>query len=168
MTKTLFSFTVETPLGSMQALSDDTHLFLLEFVDQKGLAKKIDRIAQKAGALVKTGEPKNKKVLEKELKAYFEGTLKTFTIPLLALGTPFQERVWKELKKILHGETRAYAQVASAIGKPTAFRAVAGANSKNPLSILIPCHRVINTDGKMGGYSGGLSRKKWLLDHEKK
>jgi AraC family transcriptional regulator of adaptative response/methylated-DNA-[protein]-cysteine methyltransferase len=166
MKETLFSSMLETPLGPMQALSIDRGLFLLEFADRKGLEEKIDLLAKKENALIQKGKSKAMGVFEKELRAYFEGTLQNFTTPLLALGSPFQKQVWEELKKIPYGETRSYGQVAHAVGVPKAFRAVAGATSRNPLSILIPCHRVILSDGKMGGYSGGLSRKKWLLEHE--
>ena len=97
---------------------------------------------------------------------YFAGQLKAFTTPLAPTGTPFQKRVWEELQKIPHGETRSYAAIAAAIGRPTAFRAVAQANGANRIAIVIPCHRVINTSGALGGYSSGVERKQWLLQQE--
>ncbi len=84
------------------------------------------------------------------------------------MGSPFQKQVWKALQQIPHGQTCSYADLAAAIGKPTACRAVANANGANQLAIVIPCHRVINSDGKLGGYGGGVSKKQWLIDHEKK
>ena len=86
---------------------------------------------------------------------------------MFLLGSPFQKQVWEELKKIPSGETRAYLAIAKAVGRPTACRAVANANGANQLAIIIPCHRVINTNGELGGYGGGIARKQWLLDLEK-
>ena len=106
--------------------------------------------------------------IESELKAYFEGTLKKFTTPLFLLGSSFQQRVWKELLKIPYGTTRSYAAQAASMGEPKAIRAVANANGANQLAIVIPCHRIINTNGALGGYGGGIARKEWLLKHEAK
>ena len=100
-------------------------------------------------------------------RAYFEGKRQDFKTPLFLLGSPFQKRVWEELMKISPGKTRSYAEIAMAIGKPTAYRAVANANGANQLAIVIPCHRVINSNGELGGYGGGIARKKWLIDLEK-
>ena len=83
------------------------------------------------------------------------------------MGSPFQKIVWEELMRITFGETRSYGDQAAAMGKPTAYRAVANANGANQLAIIIPCHRIINTNGELGGYGGGISRKKWLINHEK-
>lgn len=101
-----------------------------------------------------------------ELTAYFEGRLKTFTTPLAPQGTPFQQRVWAELRKIPFGERRAYRDLANAIGRPSATRAVGAANGQNPIGILQPCHRVLGADGSLTGFAGGLAAKRWLLDHE--
>jgi AraC family transcriptional regulator of adaptative response/methylated-DNA-[protein]-cysteine methyltransferase len=106
--------------------------------------------------------------IELELKNYFEGKLKIFTTPLFLLGSPFQQRVWKELLKIPYGTTRSYAAQATSMGEPKAIRAVANANGANQLAIVIPCHRIINTNGALGGYGGGIARKEWLLQHEVK
>ena len=107
------------------------------------------------------------RTIERELSEYFEGVRQEFQTPLFFLGSPFQKRVWEELRKIPSGETRSYLDIATLIGKPTAFRAVANANGANQLAIVIPCHRVINTNGELGGYGGGIARKKWLIDLEK-
>jgi O-6-methylguanine DNA methyltransferase len=103
-----------------------------------------------------------------ELGEYFAGTRKSFTVPVVMTGTVFQKQVWNELLNIPFGETRSYMEQASAIGKPGAIRAVARANGSNPVSVIIPCHRVIGSDGKLTGYGGGLWRKRWLLEHERK
>jgi len=103
-----------------------------------------------------------------QLRLYLKGKLKTFDVPLdFFTGTPFQKQVWKKLSSIPYGETRSYAWLARSIKRPNAHRAVGNANGKNPLSILLPCHRVIQTNGDLGGYSGGLHIKRYLLDLEK-
>ena len=107
------------------------------------------------------------KSIEKELKQYFSSKLLEFKTPVHLIGSEFQKSVWQALQKIQIGKTCSYADQAKAIGKPTAFRAVANANGMNPLGIIIPCHRVINTNGELGGYGGGLARKEWLLKHER-
>lgn len=104
--------------------------------------------------------------IEKELKKYFSGKLREFTTPLFLLGSSFQKQVWEELQKIPPSETRSYSDIASVIGNPSACRAVAQANGANQLAIVIPCHRVINSSEELGGYGGGIIRKKWLINHE--
>ena len=106
------------------------------------------------------------KEAEKQLQAYFEGKLREFDLPLRAEGTPFQQRVWLALRDIPYGKTASYLDIARAIGNPKAVRAVGLANGKNPLTIVVPCHRVIGSNGKLVGYGGGLWRKEWLLKHE--
>lgn len=101
-----------------------------------------------------------------QLKEYFEGKRKKFDVKLNLLGTPFQKKVWKALMDIGYGKTLSYKDLAVKIGKPTAFRAVGNANAQNPVPIIIPCHRVIKADGKLGGYGGGLTLKKQLIEHE--
>ncbi|MCS7019840.1 MAG: methylated-DNA--[protein]-cysteine S-methyltransferase [Cytophagales bacterium] len=102
----------------------------------------------------------------KQLTEYFEGTRKNFDLPLHLQGTPFQQRVWQELCQIPFGQTISYAELARRIQQPDAVRAVAAANGRNPVWIVVPCHRVIGTDGSLIGYAGGLWRKEWLLNHE--
>jgi len=102
------------------------------------------------------------------LRRYFEGDFEAFEgVGVDTAGTPFQERVWSRLRKIPPGHTVSYAELARSIGRPSAVRAVAGANGRNPVSLVIPCHRVIASDGGLGGYGGGLDRKRWLLAHER-
>lgn len=101
-----------------------------------------------------------------QLREYFEGNRKEFTLKLSPKGTDFQKRVWEELRKIPYGKTVNYLQIAKRLGDPKVIRAAASANGKNPISIIIPCHRVIGSDGSLTGYAGGLHRKEWLLEHE--
>jgi methylated-DNA-[protein]-cysteine S-methyltransferase len=101
-----------------------------------------------------------------ELEEYFARERTTFTVPIAPAGTTFQQRVWTELRTIPYGETRSYSQLAEAIGKQSAMRAVGAANGRNPISIIVPCHRVIGRDGTLVGYGGGLERKKFLLNLE--
>jgi len=143
---------ITTPLGQMIATADEQAITLLDF----------------GNTSVQNSDHPLLLRLEKELHEYFAGRLKTFTLPLSPHGTPFQKQVWKTLLAIPYGETISYAQEAEQFGNPKATRAVANANGKNPISILIPCHRVIGSDGGLGGYSGGLWRKEFLLELEKK
>ena len=101
-----------------------------------------------------------------ELSAYFAGTLRAFTVPLLFHGTPFQQQVWQQLLTVPYGETTSYQSIANVLGNPKAVRAVCAANGQNPISIIAPCHRIIGSDGTLTGYGGGLWRKEWLLRHE--
>lgn len=117
---------------------------------------------------IEEGENRHFRILIEQLKEYFEGTRKVFSVPLVTPGTDFQQAVWKELMKIPYGTTRSYLEQSVALGKPDSIRAVANANGMNRISIIIPCHRVIGSDGHLTGYGGGLKRKKWLLDHEKR
>lgn len=157
---------LKTPLGLMTAIADDESLYLLEFVDCRGLEREIERITQTTNLPIIFGSTPILNLIKKELKLYFECGLKEFKTPIKCLGTSFQKLVWIELQKIPYGQTRSYLNIAQAVGKPTACRAAAGANGANQLAIIIPCHRVINSNGKLGGYAGGVARKKWLLNHE--
>lgn len=159
---------VDTPLGPMLAIADEKALYLLEFVDRRGLEREILRLRQKTHAAIIPGETSIIHTITEELKLYFAGHLQQFKTPLHLLGSVFQQQVWQKLQEIPYGETVAYAELARRIGRRTAFRAVANANGANQLAIIIPCHRVINTNGQIGGYGGGLARKEWLIRHEKK
>jgi methylated-DNA-[protein]-cysteine S-methyltransferase len=101
-----------------------------------------------------------------QLADYFAGTRVTFDLPLAPAGTPFQRRVWEALCTVPYGDTSTYGRVARALGDPQAVRAVGAANGRNPIGIIVPCHRVVGTDGSLTGYAGGLDRKRWLLRHE--
>ncbi|MBY0282253.1 MAG: trifunctional transcriptional activator/DNA repair protein Ada/methylated-DNA--[protein]-cysteine S-methyltransferase [Alphaproteobacteria bacterium] len=159
---------IDTPLGPMIAIADDNGLYLLEFADRRGLELEIERLRQKTKSAIVPGTTKPIDSIKKELDQYFKGTLQEFKTPLILFGSPFQRQVWDELKKIPFGQTVAYITLAIAIHKPSAFRAVANANGANQFAIVIPCHRVINANGDLGGYGGGIARKQWLLDHEKR
>lgn len=104
----------------------------------------------------------------KEIKEYFDGNREQFDVPLDLQGTAFQEAVWQELLKIPYGSTASYGDIAKAMGNPKAVRAVGGANHRNPIALIVPCHRVIGSDGSMTGYGSGIWRKEWLLKHERK
>ncbi|WP_341357894.1 trifunctional transcriptional activator/DNA repair protein Ada/methylated-DNA--[protein]-cysteine S-methyltransferase [Rossellomorea sp. y25] len=159
---------VDTKLGPMIGISDEEALYLLEFVDRRGLEKEVERMREKTKAAIIPGTTEPLRSIEKELNAYFEGALSIFQTPLKITGTPFQENVWRELQRIPCGQTRSYTEIAENICSPAAVRAVARANGCNQLAIIIPCHRVIRTNGDLAGYAGGLTRKKWLIEHERK
>lgn len=151
----------------MLAISDEEALYLLEFTDRPSLENEVECLRKKTKRVVVPGTTAPIKSIEKELTAYFNEELQEFQTPLLYLGSPFQKRVWEELKKIPFGQTRSYLDIARLIGNPSAFRAVANANGANMLAIVIPCHRVINANGELGGYGCGTARKKQLIDLEK-
>lgn len=158
---------IDTPLGPMLAIADEQALYLLEFVDRRGLEREIERLRKKINAAIVPGETAPIKSIESELKEYFAKKLIVFKTPLFLLGSPFQKKVWEALKKIPVGKTCSYTELAKMINQPTACRAVANANGANQIAIVIPCHRVINSNGEIGGYGGGIARKEWLLNLEK-
>jgi AraC family transcriptional regulator of adaptative response/methylated-DNA-[protein]-cysteine methyltransferase len=156
-----------TKLGVITAIADEGFLYVLEFADKSDLKQKIEKLKFTIKAEVISGETDPIRFLQDELHYYFEGTLKDFKTPVYLFGSDFQKVVWKELQNIPYGTTRSYCEQAYLIENPKAYRAVANANAANPISIIVPCHRVIQKNGCLGGYSGGVTRKKWLLDHEK-
>lgn len=157
---------LDTPLGPMLAVADDDALYLLEFVDRRGLERELERLRLKTKSTIIPERTQPICQIEQELKVYFEGELTAFKTPTASFGLPFQQSVWEALKKIPFGETRSYADVAVAVGRSSAVRAVAQANGANQLALIVPCHRVIGTDGAPCGYGGGITRKVWLLEHE--
>ncbi|WP_173917492.1 bifunctional transcriptional activator/DNA repair enzyme AdaA [Halobacillus sp. Marseille-Q1614] len=159
---------IDTKLGPMVAVADDQALYLLEFVQRRGLEREIELLRQKTKSAIIPGSTKILHSIEKELTDYFEGSLTAFKTPIHMLGSPFQQQVWNALREIPAGVTRSYAEVAASLEKPSAYRAVASANGANQLAIIIPCHRVINSNGELGGYGGGLPRKRWMIQHERK
>lgn len=158
---------IDTRLGPMIAIADEEALYLLEFIDRRGLEREIERLRKRTKSAIIPGSTPPIRSIESELADYFEGKIMDFRTPLRLLGSPFQNTVWAQLQEIPPGRTASYAEIAIAIGRPSAHRAVARANGTNQLAIVIPCHRVINSNGDLGGYGGGLSRKHWLLGHEK-
>jgi AraC family transcriptional regulator of adaptative response/methylated-DNA-[protein]-cysteine methyltransferase len=159
---------IETELGIMIAGAVDEGICLLEFGDRRMLNTEYRDLTRYFNSAIEEGESPLFNELRRQLRGYFDGTLKGFSIPLCTPGTQFQKDVWKELLNIGYGTTRSYLDQAIALGKPESIRAVANANGMNRVAIIIPCHRVIGSDGSLTGYGGGLKRKKWLLDHEKK
>lgn len=161
----LFAHPVETPLGTMVAICDATHLHLLEFADRKELPKELAKLGASTGT-IGVGQTSITRALEMQLSAYFDGNLKQFDIALILHGTAFTADVWCALQRLPFGETTSYGALAKMLGNPTATRAVARANGANQIAILIPCHRVIGADGALTGYAGGLWRKRALLELE--
>ena len=157
---------LDTPLGSMITIGDEEALYFLDFVDTHRLEQKIERLGTEANAVIIPGMAASIKSIEAELNSYFDKTLKKFETSVRLFGSPFQQRVWEELMNIPYGETRSYLDQARLVGSPKACRAVGSANGSNKLAIVIPCHRIINNNGNLGGYGGGIARKKWLLHHE--
>lgn len=163
---TFYQALIETPLGPMLAIADNKALHLLEFTDRRGLDRELEKFRQKITSPILPEASQPIVSIENELGLYFDGALNNFKTPLFFEGTPFQNQVWDQLLKIPVGETASYSEIANKIHKATAFRAVAQAIGSNQLAIIIPCHRVINANGNLGGYAGGLARKDWLLKHE--
>ncbi|XGA80962.1 methylated-DNA--[protein]-cysteine S-methyltransferase [Halomonas sp. CH40] len=153
--KTLYTayFTAPAPFGVIRLEGHDEGITSIYF-DQEGSAL---NAVESHPLLERCWE---------QLEAFFKGQRQAFDIPLAAEGTPFQQQVWAALREIPFGETASYGAIASALGKPTASRAVGMANGRNPLPIIVPCHRVIGANGQLTGYSGGLACKRWLLEHE--
>lgn len=144
----------------------DERLCLCSWIDGKAHAATLSRVRRILGAEVADGESEVLKEATVQLDGYFEGRRRDFDIPLLLSGTEFQKSVWRALKEIPYGYTVSYSQIARAIGRPTAVRAVANANGANPVSIFVPGHRVIGSDGSLTGYGGGLDAKRFLLATE--
>jgi AraC family transcriptional regulator, regulatory protein of adaptative response / methylated-DNA-[protein]-cysteine methyltransferase len=157
-----------TPLGLMMAGAVNDRLCLLEFCDRRMLATELEQITKLYRGPTITGHCALFDETQRQLDEYFAGRLMEFTLPLDLKGTPFQQAVWQGLLAIPYGTTRSYAQQAKYLGQPSAVRAVAHANGMNRLAIVVPCHRVIGSDGGLTGYGGGLERKQWLLNHERK
>ena len=145
-----------SPIGTLLLESEDERLTVVSFRD--------DVTVTETGA---TRSPVLKSTI-KQLDEYFAGTRKQFDLPLHPAGTAFQQKVWNQLIKIPYSETVTYLHMAKRLGNVKSIRAAASANGKNPIGIIIPCHRVVGADGKLTGYAGGLHRKQWLLEHEAK
>lgn len=141
---------IDTEIGSIYMEAEDGHITRLEFADEAKPNESCPLLDE----------------AEKQLKEYFSGTRRAFDLPIKTEGTEFQQSVWAKLREIPYGETRTYGDIARQLGKPGAARAVGMANNRNPLCILIPCHRVVGADGALVGYAGGLDRKRFLLDLE--
>ena len=158
---------LESPLGPLVAGANSRGVCLLEFSDRRMLETQFATLKRRFSVPLAPGTNHHLKQLKIELSRYFAGNLKQFTVKLCFPGTPFQQKVWNELLKIPFGLTRSYQEMAVAVGTPKAVRAVGTANGKNRIAIVIPCHRVVNKNGKLGGYGGGLRRKEFLLNLER-
>jgi AraC family transcriptional regulator, regulatory protein of adaptative response / methylated-DNA-[protein]-cysteine methyltransferase len=156
---------IDTVLVPMVAIGDDEVLYLLEFVTRRGLEREVEHLRKRGFAII-PGESRPLQLIASELAAYFEGKLTQFKTPYRVFGSDFQQQVWHALRQVPYGETRSYREQALSMNKPTAYRAVANANGANQLAIIIPCHRIISSDGSLGGYGGGIAVKQWLLAHE--
>jgi AraC family transcriptional regulator, regulatory protein of adaptative response / methylated-DNA-[protein]-cysteine methyltransferase len=167
-TATLLIERIMTPLGPMFAGATETGVCLLEFTDRRMLETEIGDLQRMLGATVLAGGNAHTRQLALELGEYFAGTRKRFDVRLHTPGSDFQRKAWSALLDIPYGTTVSYRSQAEAIGQPAAVRAVASANGHNRVAIVIPCHRVIGSDGSLTGYAGGLERKRWLLEHEKR
>ena len=158
---------IETPIGTMYAAATAEGICMLEFTDRKMLETEFKDLAKSLNAIIIQGENPHFIALEKELAEYFLGKRTEFTVPLSPVGTDFQKSVWKVLMKIPYGETWNYKKQSEVLGDAKKVRAVANANGMNKISILIPCHRVIGSNGTLTGYGGGIWRKQKLLELEK-
>jgi methylated-DNA-[protein]-cysteine S-methyltransferase len=156
--------TVPSPVGELLLTAEEAGLTRVYFEGHRH-GRPLDPAWQRAAAA--NGPAREVLAAARaQLAAYFAGALTTFALPLAARGTPFQERVWAALRGIGFGETISYAELARRVGEPRAARAVGAANARNPLSVVVPCHRVIGADGSLTGFGGGVERKRWLLRHE--
>lgn len=153
--------TMPSPVGRLTLVARDAALVALLWENERP-----DRV--RLGDLAETSDHPVLREAERQLGAYFRGELRVFTVPLAFEGTEFQKCVWQALLTIPFGETRSYAGIARQIGRPNAFRAVGAANGRNPISIIVPCHRVVGTDGGLTGFAGGLAAKERLLAFERR
>lgn len=157
---------VETPLGPLFVGGSDEGVHRIDFVtERREEAELVARLERESGA-TPVRDVEAAAEATQQLREYFAGERRSFELALAPRGTEFQRRVWQALREIPHGRTRSYGEIAEAIGQPTASRAVGAANGRNPISIVVPCHRVIGASGALTGYGGGMERKRWLLNHE--
>jgi len=150
----------------MIAVAGDEGLYLLAFADGRRAAAEIRRLRRRLARPIVAGPHRHIERVERELRRYFAGRLRTFRVPVALAGTPFQLAVWRRLGRIPFGRVQTYAGLARALGRPRAQRAVGLANGANPLAIVVPCHRLVGSDGALTGYGGGLWRKRRLLELE--
>jgi len=158
------SVTFDTPIGRLHVEADSEAVRGVGFVRPAAAAASADGAAADGAA-----PPAARALVERaarELGEYFDGTRREFTVPVAPLGTRFQQRVWRALQRIPFGATASYGEIARAVGRPRAARAIGAANHVNPIAVIVPCHRVIGVDRSLVGYGGGLDKKEWLLRHE--
>ena len=160
--------TLDSPVGPLLVGGTDEGVCLLEFAEPARQQGQLAALGRYLGGTAEPGRNDNIDRLAEELTDYFAARRRDFTVPLVPSGTPFQRRVWQQLMRIPYGQTCSYEDIGRAIGVPTGSRAVGAANGQNRIAIVIPCHRVINKGGGLGGYGGGLWRKEFLLDLERR
>jgi AraC family transcriptional regulator of adaptative response/methylated-DNA-[protein]-cysteine methyltransferase len=170
---TLASGLIATPLGEMLAVAGDEGIVLLDFQTRHNFDGEVQRLKGRLAlhgqcATIAPGRRPHLELLRAEVAEYFAGDRRDFTVPVAPQGTDFELQAWRFLQTIPYGQTRSYGQQAAALGTPRAARAVGRANGANFVGIVIPCHRVIGAGGSLTGYGGGIDRKRWLLDHERK
>ena len=159
--------TIATPVGELLLIAAGDALIGIRFdLDGAGHRPAADWRRAGDGGSAGDGAERVLAAARAQLEAYFAGALTAFDLPLAARGTPFQERVWRALRDIPYGDAISYAELARRIGEPAAVRAVGHANGRNPLPLVVPCHRVIGANGSLTGFAGGIERKRWLLEHE--
>jgi len=159
---------IETPIGDMKAAAVKEGVCFLAFADSQNLSSDLEELAGLFNTGIISGSNRHIRTLKRQLKEYFKGRRKEFSLKIVTPGTEFQTEVWKGLQLIPYGSTISYHEQAERLNNPGAIRAVGHANGSNRIAIIIPCHRVIGADGSLTGYGGGLERKRWLIDHEKK
>jgi len=159
---------VESPVGPLLLGATENGLALLEFTDRRALEAQLDTLRKRLGRVLVPGTNDSVEQARTELAEYFEGQRRAFEVPIEMPGSDFERAVWAQLRAIPYGETRSYEDLATAVGRPGGSRAVGQANGRNRIAIVVPCHRVVNKGGKLGGYGGGLWRKRWLLDLEQR
>jgi AraC family transcriptional regulator of adaptative response/methylated-DNA-[protein]-cysteine methyltransferase len=158
---------VESPLGPLLMAAAPEGICLLEFTDRRALEAQFATLRRRFARAILPGKHQHIDQLKVELAEYFSGARTAFDVPIIYPGSPFQQAVWEQLLRIPYGETRSYEDIAVAVNRPSAQRAVGMANGQNRIAIVIPCHRVVNKGGRLGGYGGGLWRKQFLLDLER-
>jgi O-6-methylguanine DNA methyltransferase len=158
---------IKSPIGDLTVGATAKGICLVEFSDRRSLPSEVAALQRWFGCKPAVGHNQHLNRITDELREYFSGRLKRFTTPLLMPGRPFERAVWAELLKIPYGETATYSQIAEQVGHPGAQRAVGHANGKNRIAIVVPCHRVIQANGALRGYGGGLWRKQYLLELER-
>jgi AraC family transcriptional regulator of adaptative response/methylated-DNA-[protein]-cysteine methyltransferase len=158
----------ESPLGPLLVGATEEGLCLLEFTDRRAIEAQLTTLRERMKTCIVPGNNQYTRQAKDELARYFDGKLTVFETPLIFPGSPFQRAVWEQLLRIPYGQTRSYEDVAVALGAAGAQRAVGRANGQNRIAIVIPCHRVVNKGGQLGGYGGGLWRKQFLLDLERR
>lgn len=165
---------IDTPIGVLLTVGDEKHIYLLQVLQMDLVNSQVKRVLDQTKSYIISGRTKAIDLLERELEDYFNGKLEAFTTPIQMFGTDFQIQVWNELRKIPFGKQISYAKLAENVKTErnsttsAPVRAVGTANGANRIIIVVPCHRIINKNGKLGGFSSGIERKQWLLDHENK